>query len=272
MLSRMNRSRSRRRSAIGLSLLSLLTGAVLATGSPAGVMSPAPAEAASRWIRDYNYDFTGPQDDSKWGRYGWGHQPVGHGAMGVYKPDNVYTHDGVLALRTIYRDGQWSSAGVSGNPSFSAVGGKWEVRAKMPVAKGIGYAFLLMPTDGTWPPEVNIAEGRVNGRVEHFYHWGTPENHQRGMTVSYTNTHEWHTYGVILEGDTITYTIDGDHVVGQITNVPVTNKRLWLGFQTGAMDPNGDARAYETIDGGVPNSSTPASSEIQIDWVAHYHD
>ena len=92
------------------------------------------------------------------------------------------------------------------------------------------------------------------------------------MTVSYTNTHEWHTYGVILEGDTITYTIDGDNVVGRITNVPVTNKRLWLGFQTGAMDPNGEARAYETIDGGVPNPSTPASSEIQIDWVAHYHD
>ena len=187
--------------------------------------------------------------------------------MGVYKPDNVYTHDGVMALRTRYADGQWSSAGVSGNPDFSAVRGKWEVRAKMPYAKGIGYAFLLMPTDGSWPPEVNIAEGRVNGRVESFYHWGTPQNHERGMSVANINTHEWHTYGVILEENRVTFTVDGDNVTGVLDNVPVTNKRLWLGMQTGAMDPNGEARNYETVDG-----STPSSSEIEIDWVAHYHD
>ena len=53
--------------------------------------------------------------------------------------------------------------------------------------------------------------------------------------------------------------------------MPVTKERLWLGFQTGAMDPNGEARACETIDGGVPNSRTPASSEILINWVKHYH-
>ena len=260
-----------RRSAIGLGLATLVSGTVLATSSPAGLATPTTAAAASRWTRDYNYDFTGPQDDSKWGRYGWGYQPVNNGAMGVYKPENVYTHDGVMALRTKYENGQWSSAGVSGNPGFSAVGGKWEVRAKMPTAKGIGYAFLLMPTDGSWPPEVNIAEGRVNGRVESFYHYGTAQSPQRGMSVAYINTHEWHTYGVILEGSTVTFTVDGDNVTGQLTNVPVTTKRLWLGFQTGAMDPNGEAKAYETIDGGVPNALTPASSEIQVDWVAHYH-
>ena len=189
--------------------------------------------------------------------------------MGAYKPDNVYTRNGKLMLRTIYRNGEWSSAGVSGNPGFSAVGGRWEVRAKMPTAKGIGYAFLLMPADGTWPPEVDIAEGRVNGRVESFYHWGTPQNPQRGMTVSSPNTHRWHTYGVILGSSTVTFTIDG-HVSGRLTNEPVTGKRLWLGFQTGAMDPNGEAKAYETVDGGRPNSRTPASSAIQVEWVKHY--
>ena len=65
MLARMKRCRSRRRSAVGLSLLTLFTGAALATGSLQVSASPAPAEASSRWIRDYGYDFTGPQDDSK---------------------------------------------------------------------------------------------------------------------------------------------------------------------------------------------------------------
>ncbi len=232
---------------------------------------PVAAHADSRWQRDWNYDFTGAHDDSTWGRYGWGYQPVNQGAMGAYKPENVYTHDGVLALRTQYKDGQWSSAGVSGNPGFAASGGKWEVRAKMPVAKGIGYALLLFPQDGSWPPEVDIAEGRVNGKVMSVYHYGTPSNHQQGQSYQSVNTHEWHTYGVIFESDRVVFTIDGDNVTGIIDNVPVTSKKMWLGFQTGAMDPNGDAKAYETIDGGVPNALTPATSEIQIDWVAHYH-
>ena len=241
-----------------------------ATPTPVPTATPSPAPSA-RWVRDYHDDFTGPQDDRTWGRYGWGTQPVGNGAMGVYKPENVYTHDGVLALRTKYENGKWTSAGVSGNPGFSVAGGKWEVRAKMPTATGVGYAFLLYPADGSWPPEVDLAEGRVNGRVESTYHWGTPQNHQRAMSVHTVNTHEWHTYGAYLEGDRVVFTLDGDNVTGVLDHVPVTTKKLWLGFQTGAMDPNGSAKAYETVPGGVPNPLTPASSEIQIDWVAHYH-
>ena len=45
---------------------------------------------------------------------------------------------------------------------------------------------------------------------------------------------------------------------------------MWFGVQTGAMDPNGKANQYETVDGGVPGPLTPAVSDIQIDYVAHY--
>ena len=48
------------------------------------------------------------------------------------------------------------------------------------------------------------------------------------------------------------------------------DKRMWFGVQTGAMDPNGKANRYETVDGGVPGPLTPAVSDIQIDYVAHY--
>ncbi len=255
----------RRLGAVLTALLTVAAGLVL-VASPSN--SPA-AIAASPWVRDYHYDFNVPQDDTKWGRYGWGYQPVGNGAMGAYDPANVYTHDGVLALRTRYVNGQWSSAGVSGDPSFAVAGGKWEVRAKMPVATGIGYCFLLYPDDHSWPPEVDIAEGRVNDPVQSFYHWGSENS--RAMSVHSLDTHQWHTYGVILADNQIIFTIDGDNVTGVLNNVPVTTKKMWIGFQTGAMDPNGSAAAYEPVPGGVPNLLTPASSEIQIMWVAHYH-
>lgn len=260
-----------KRSLISLGLATVLASTSLSVGLPTPANAEAPRNDPSQYKLDWSYDFDGPHDDSKWGRYGWGYQPVNQGAMGAYKPENVYTHDGVMALRTRYSNGEWSSAGVSADPGFSAVGGKWQVRAKMPKAKGIGYAFLLYPSDGSWPPEINIAEGRVNGPVMSVYHWGTPQNHKQEQSWNWSiNTHEWHTYGVIIEENRILFTIDGDNVTGVLNNVPTLNKRMWLGFQTGAMNPWGEARDYETIDGGVPNSLTPASSEIQIDWVSHY--
>ena len=66
-----------------------------------------------------------------------------------------------------------------------------------------------------------------------------------------------------------TYTFDGKPWA-TIINSNVTTKKLWIGFQCGAMDPNGEAKAYETVDNGVPGPLTPAVSDIQIDWVAHY--
>ena len=69
----------------------------------------------------------------------------------------------------------------------------------------------------------------------------------------------------------MTFTIDSDKMTSVLNNVPVTNKRMWIRFQTGAMDPNGTASEYETVAGGVLNPLTPATTEMQIQWVAHYH-
>ena len=221
------------------------------------------------WTADWVDNFNVPMDQTKWTAYGWGYQVPGQGAMGRYLQSNTFMSNGVMTLRTQYANGEWSSAGVSSGDFYSAVGGRWEVRAKFPVSKGIGYVFLLYPDDGSWPPEVDIAEGRVNGpQVMSTYHWGS-NNNQVQQFFSNPDMSGWHTYGVILGTSTITYTFDGKPWV-TFTNNNITTKKLWIGFQCGAMDPNGEAKAYETVDNGVPGPLTPAVSDIQIDWVAHY--
>jgi beta-glucanase (GH16 family) len=208
-------------------------------------------------------------DQTKWTAYGWGYQVPGQGAMGRYLQSNTFVSGGAMTLRTQYANGEWSSAGVSSGDFYSAVGGRWEVRAKFPVSKGIGYVFLLYPDDGTWPPEVDIAEGRVKGpQVMSTYHWGA-SNSTNQQFMSNPDMSGWHTYGVIIGTNTMTYTFDGKPWA-TFTNSQVTTKKLWIGFQCGAMDPNGSAKAYETVDNGVPGPLTPAVSDIQIDWVAHY--
>ena len=239
--------------------------ATAATLTPTPVTAPAYAGWKADWVDDLNV----PIDQPKWGRYGWGYQVPGQGAMGRYLQSNTFTSNGIMTLRTQYVNGAWSSAGVSSGDFYSASGGRWEVRAKFPVSKGIGYAFLLYPNDGTWPPEVDLAEGRANGPlVTATYHWGAANNQAQSFLTN-TTMSAWHTYGAIIGTNTITYTFDGKPYA-TITNANVTTKKLWIGFQCGAMDPKGSAKAYETVDNGVPGPLTPAVSDIQIDWVAHY--
>jgi hypothetical protein len=236
------------------------------TGNAASSTTPP---AYSGWKVDWADNFTAPIEATKWARYGYGGQAPGQGAMGLYQQSNAFTANGNLTLRTQYQNGAWSSAGVSSGDFYSASGGRWEVRAKFPVAKGVGYVFLLFPSDGSWPPEVDLAEGRVNGpQVMSTYHWGTANNRD-SQFLNNSNMSGWHTYGVILGASTITYTFDGKPWV-TINNSSVTTKKMWIGFQCAAMDPHGSASQYETVDNGVPGPLTPAVSDIQIDWVAHY--
>lgn len=220
------------------------------------------------WSIDYFEGFDSSLEDLGWEHYGWGDPPVGHGAMGVMSQKNSFTQNGELVVRTQYQDGQWSAGGTSSGKVFTASRGRWEVRAKFPQAKGIGYVFLLWPEDQGWPPEIDFAEGRVNGpRVEGTYHWD-PDNKQEQRAFDNADMSSWHTYGVIVEDNLITFILDGQEW-GRIER-SITDKRMFFGVQTGAMDPNGSANRYETVDGGVPGPLTPAVSDIQIDYVAHY--
>ncbi len=257
-------------SAADASATALATATATGTSTTRGMSSNQKATGTySGWTADWTENFNVPIDQTKWVAYGYGGQAPGQGAMGLYKESNAFTSNGSLVLRTQYQSGAWSSAGISSGDFEAVSGGRWEVRAKFPQSKGIGYAFLLYPDDGTWPPEFDLAEGRVNGpEIDATYHWGT-QNYQDLSILQNADMHSWHTYGVIIGSNTISWTFDGTPW-RTITNSSVTTKKMWIGFQCGAMDPKGSAKAYETVDNGVPGPLTPAVSDIQIDWVAHY--
>ncbi len=228
------------------------------------------------WNVDYFEGFDASIEDIGWEQYG--DSPIDPGAMGMRLRRDSFTQNGELIIRTQYQNGQWSAGGASTNKVFAASRGRWEVRAKFPRAKGIGYAFLLWPEDQEWPPEIDFVEGRFKGPpVVSTYHWGdaTPKGHkQKQVGLDNPDMGGWHTYGVIVEDEYIAFTFDGQEW-GRITRDDVgediSSKRMFFGVQSGAMDPNHDyAKWYETVDGGVPGPLTPPVSDIQIDYVAHY--
>lgn len=228
-------------------------------------VNAAPDQIGDGWIRDFVEEFA-TLDTAKWGRYdSEGNQA---GQLSNQQRENCTVENGNMRLRTWKNSaGKWTSAGVSGNPGFAGTMGKWTIRAKFDDAYGIGYAFLLYPRGGAWPPEIDFAEGTCGGpRILCTQHWGTSStDHQStNQEILGVDMTQWHTYGCILLADRVEYTLDG--VTVKTTMHPAPTMPMWIGFQTGAKDPNAVGASGEVV-----GSQTPADSSIYIDWVCHWH-
>jgi hypothetical protein len=245
---------------VGLGLLSPTSNAAPA----ADTWQPDAPTNVSGYRADFIDNFKTPLNTSVWGRY---HGGVPVGTTSEYRRENATVDttaqvgDGVLNMNTL-NDGTWSSAGLSSGPGFSAAQGKWVIKAKFDRAYGVGYAFLLYPKGGGWPPEIDIAEGTAGGpSIMSTFHYSTANKMDQHWTYG-TDMSKWHTYGVIIDGDVITFTIDG-RVTSTTTNTATPRVPMWLGMQAGVKDC-----AKST--GECLSASTPSSSNITIDWVAHY--
>jgi hypothetical protein len=228
-------------------------------------MDTAP-RSMSGWNADFVDDFK-TLNTAVWGRYQGG-APAGSHA--VYTPANAYIDstsqigDGVLQMETKYADGGWTTAGLSSGRGFWATQGKWVMKAKFDRAYGVGYAFLLYPKGGGWPPEIDIAEGTAGGpSIMSTFHYGTTTSRQQEQKWLYgVNMAVWHTYGVTITSGRIAFTLDGRET-GVINNTATPEIPMWIGMQAGVKDC-----AKST--GECLSAATPASSKISIDWVAHY--
>lgn len=249
-----------------------LSAAYAPLSAPAAVQTdnwlPDAPKSMPGWTADFIDNFAGPLNTDVWGRYDGGPPPVG--THSTYRRDNAVTDqtqqtgDGVLQLTTKKTDGAWSSAGLSSGRGFSAAQGKWTVKAKFDRAYGVGYAFLLYPKGGGWPPEVDMIEGTMGGAdIMSTFHYGTAaQNLQQQMWQHKVDMTKWHTYGVVFSGDVITYTLDGVEW-GAITNPQSPRMPMWIGLQAGVKDC-----AKST--GECLSEATPDSAGITVDWVAHY--
>ncbi len=255
--------RSRIRSKWARARLTLMSGIVMIAGFAVPTLSVAEAAAPtaiSGWRLDFVDNFNGSLNTAVWGRYGGG-GPTAR-SLSSYDSANIYTAAGSMVLRTHRVNGVWTSGGVSAGRGFSAKQGKWAFRARFERAYGVGFAFLLFPKGGGWPPEVDMAEGTAGGpRVMSVLHYDADDKQKIFFRYGVDMT-KWHTYGAILKGTKLSFTIDGV-VTNSFTTAGVPNIPMWFAVQAGAKNC-----AVST--GECTTSSTPLDSHIYIDWVAHY--
>lgn len=164
--------------------------------------------------------------------------------------DIVFTKDGNLHIRTVWKDGVygegWYTSYLESSQSihkeyesdpnykgFSQTGGYFEIRCKVPYAKGIWSAFWLMPdneiafseNDVQWSGEdgleIDIMESpnvyqkskRAQNQNIHVIHADGYD--ERLKTIRSNSIHvpkmydEFHTYSLLWDEDKYTFFIDG---------------------------------------------------------------
>ena len=143
--------------------------------------------------------------------------------------------------------------------SFTQTYGYFETRAKVSNAAGVVNAFWLLPADGSWPPELDVAEvlGKNPDTLVLTAHSGS------GTTPHWADipdaSKDFHTYGVDWQPDKLTWYFDGKQVAQQSTPADM-NKPMFM-LLTSVV---GTSSTWA----GAPNPGE--TGQMQVDYVRAY--
>lgn len=153
-----------------------------------------------------------------------------------------------------------------------AVGDRVEARFAMPVLgkRGAWPAFWLMPTNGNWPPEIDMMEWPINSghNAWTYYttqHWSVGGSHLmrsypldvRALGIT-TDLTQFHTYGVEIREKDIRFDIDGKKTCVMENRSPTANWYVLLNMAFGGTWP------------GSPTASTTYPCDMILDWIRFY--
>lgn len=152
---------------------------------------------------------------------GWG-----NGELEYYtdRPDNVRVEDGrlrITALKESFEGFEYTSARIKTKGLFSAVYGKFEIRAKLPVGRGLWPAIWMLPENnayGGWAAsgEIDImeAKGSLPMNMSGAIHFGGSWPNNVYTTAEYTlpdgqTIADFHVYSLEWEPEEIRWYVDG---------------------------------------------------------------
>jgi len=215
-----------------------------ATGpsTPAATAQTAGATTApAQWKLAFSTDFPGTSlDTSTWAEcYPWTPKPPGCTNFGNaderewYLPSQVHVEHGALAL--VAQRTPTEGSDVNGNPksytcrsgmvtTYPSVHFKYgfvQVVARLPFGKGLWPAIWLIPSDGSWPPEIDIVEHwDTQTTARATLHTGKQNVQQRG-TVNFPGADTgWHTYTLYWTQSRISIYYDGQLALTTTTSIP----------------------------------------------------
>ncbi len=244
------------------------------------MMTSTDAQPLNGWDLIWSDEFNGTSlDGSKWQL----ELNEGDHGLSAYtnRPQNLSVSDGCLVLQAqkeSYNGAQYTSTQVSSRNKGYWKYGRFDIRAKLPVGKGMWPAIWMMPNNrayGVWPQsgEIDIMEN-LGANTRLFYstlhHSITNEMLQGTYTTpegqSLSDT--FHVYTMIWDTGSFAFYIDSVH------NYYNTNS--WSPKNVAYPKPF-DQSFFMMFDlavggdwGGPPDNSTVFPQKMLVDWIRVY--
>jgi beta-glucanase (GH16 family) len=266
-------------------LIHLLFWAILL--NPDCMLAQKQTDPQNSWKLVWQDEFNGTRlDTSKWNVLI--RENSKHGELQYYVPDEVSVDDGVLRISSRirkYGSKEFTSGRLDTEGKFTPVYGRFEIRAKLPLGKGIWPAHWLYPQDRDWMMEKTMEDAVANGKERlipeerpwyteidimeflghepnilygtiHYCSFDGTRRSSSGKwrgTVDYTK--DFHIYALEWEPDSIRWFIDGNLIYTTTNGIPHKPHYLILNTAIGGSWP------------GNPDSTTTFPQYHDIDYV-----
>jgi beta-glucanase (GH16 family) len=228
--------------------------------------NPAPAPQPQRvWQLAFQDDFDGPAlNENLWEtQFPWGRDRSNVGELQYYAPDAFKLQNSKLHIAAqptqpgashLYNSGL-----ISSHNSFATQFGRFEIRCKIPKGKGLWPAFWLLPTDTSWPPEIDVFEalGDSTNTIHMTSHWlENGEHRSKGAEFVGTDfSNDFHTFATEWTDKAIVWYIDGVERHRVENSSPHVPMYLVANMAVGGSWP------------GAPDASTAFPATFQIDYI-----
>ncbi len=244
----------------------------------------------------WNDEFDGTEiDESKWSYdigdgcqisndlCGWGNNELQYYTA---REENAYIEDGKLVIKAIKEnplylgEHQYTSSRMVTKNKGDWTYGRMDIRAKVPIGKGMWPAIWMLPTDtvyGGWPGcgEIDIMEyvGDVPDEVFGTIHYGHNAWYYNSQIIEKeTGTYhdEFHTYTAIWNEECIQFQVDGANI--GVPNNPSTALR---DNTTWPFDQRFHMLLNVAVGGnlpGAPDETTQFPQKLEVEYVRVYQE
>jgi hypothetical protein len=153
----------------------------------------------------------------------------------------------------------YTSGLITTQPSFSQTYGYFEMKARLPRGKGLWPAFWLLPTDLSWPPEIDVIESIGDpGVIYQTVHSKVAD--QPGVKIDVSSDPDgFHVFAVSWDPKWVVWYVDGRETARKPTP-PDANKPMYMlvNLAVGGHWP------------GAPDASTRFPAAMTVRWVRAY--
>ncbi len=174
----------------------------------------------------------------------------------------------ITTTNTPFAGKSWSSGAMTNYGSFSQSYGYFEARLKVPKGSGFWPAFWMLPTDQSWPPEIDILEilGKDTTTVHQTLHWPGTSGQDVGAGQATTGADlslDYHIYGVSWKPQEVIFYLDNVETY-RVTGTNVPSKPMYLIANTAIGPLNGGSWSQ------MPNAQTVFPNYLDIDYIRAY--